>query len=134
MLLDEYKTFNDLYKLGHWKDLCIKMGSILEFLLTKWLEHKGISKITHSKINSQKKLKDATFSDKILYYLETAGKNHSFEIGKDTEWKIADNIIRDYRNYIHLQKYEKRIANYGPLNERSFKMLERVFKEIINYF
>ena len=134
LLLQEYKSIDGLIKLGYWKDVCIKMGSILEYLLTKWLENKNINSINHSKISNGKPLTKATFFDKMSYYLETAGNKFSFEIGKDTEWEIAQNIFREYRNYIHLQEYEKRISTIGPLDESSFLLLERVFNKIINYF
>ncbi len=134
LVLQEHKSIVDLIKLGYWKDACIKMGSILEYLLTKWLENKNINRINHSKISNSKSLTKATFFDKMCYYLETAGSNFSFEIGKDTEWGIAQNIFRDYRNYIHLQEYEKRISNIGLLDEDSFSILEPAFKAIVKYF
>ncbi len=90
--------------------------------------------IIHSKLKNPKKLRNATFADKIQFYLESAGLKYSYEIGKDTEWKITNNIIRDYRNYVHLQEYEKRLNSVGPLDGTIVELLFPTFETIIGYF
>ncbi|GAH43370.1 unnamed protein product [marine sediment metagenome] len=61
ILLEEYDELQKNIQQGSWKDACIKIGGILEYLLTKWLEEKNI---TPSQIISTKKKiewKDVSF-------------------------------------------------------------------------
>ena len=49
-----------------------------------------------------------------------------------TQWDIVNIRIRDYRNYIHLQTYEKdRISMNNPLVEQDYESLRREFDNII---
>ena len=66
------------------------------------------------------------------FYLNRAGSNHSYDIGNDTDWNIVDKIIRKYRNYVHLQEYEKRINKIGPLREKDFEQLNKSLKNIVS--
>ena len=67
----------------------------------------------------------------IQFYLNTAGKVHSYEIGSDTDWNIINNIFRKYRNYIHLQEYEKRVNDIGKLTKNDYDKLLIVYEEIV---
>ncbi len=134
MVIGEYNSILISIKNKLWKDACIKMGSILEYLLTKWLESKNIKQITHSHLKKQKSLSRAKFNDKIIFYLEIARFNYNNEIGDRTQWEIVDKVIRDYRNYVHLQKYEKRITQDGYLDINDYELLNKPFRQLINYF
>ncbi|KKL52120.1 hypothetical protein LCGC14_2288670 [marine sediment metagenome] len=134
MIIEEYDSLVFLIKNKLWKDACIKMGSILEYLLTKWLESKNIKQITHSRLKQPRPLKKAKFYDKIIHYLEIARIIHQNQIGDRTQWEIVDKVIRDYRNYIHLQEYEKKIATDGYLEKNDYELLNIPFNQIISYF
>ncbi len=134
MIIEEYNSLVFLIKNKLWKDACIKMGSILEYLLTKWLESKKIAQINHIQDKKLKSLDKAWFYDKIMYYIETARYDYNNEIGNGPQWEIVNKVIRGYRNYIHLQKYEKRIAKDGYLEKNDYELLNIPFNQIINYF
>ena len=76
----------------------------------------------------------AGFYDKITYYIETARNDYDNEIGSRTQWEIVDKVIRGYRNFIHLQEYEKKIMVDGVLNKNHYELLSKPFNQIINYF
>jgi hypothetical protein len=134
MIIEEYNSLVCLIKNKLWKDICIKMGSILEYLLTRWLESKKIVDINHTQIKKLKSLDKAKFYDKITYYLETARFDYNNEIGNRTQWEIVNKVIRGYRNYIHLQEYEKRIVMDGFLGKNDYELLKTPFNQIISYF
>lgn len=134
MVLKEYKELFIIIENKLWKDACVKMGSILEYGLTKWIESKKspISLLTKKKW--VKRLEDITFEEKITYYIKAGAKKYNFELGTITEWKVVKNVIKDYRNYIHLQKYEKRINSNAFLSERDFNSVYPNFKSLIELF
>lgn len=134
MVLKEYNALEILIRNQLWKDSCIKMGSILEYLLTKWLESKNVPTIYHSQNKKQQPLDKAYFYDKIRFYIETARIKYKNEIGNQTQWEIVNKVIREYRNYIHLQKYEKKIALDGYLDKNDFELLNKPFNQIVDYF
>ena len=134
MIIKENKELNILIENKLWKEACIKIGSILEYILTKWVEDKKIPLSSLTKKKWVKKLKDVIFEEKINYYINTGAKNYNFELGSITEWKIVKNVIKDYRNYIHLQKYEERIKKNDYLGERDFKSVYSSFKLLRELF
>lgn len=106
-----------------WKDCCIKIGSILEYILTMWINSKGVP---IKNLN--------TFQDKIDYYINTGASKYNQELGTITEWKVVKNVIKDYRNYVHLQKYEQRVNAYGYLGERDFSILFSGYRKLRELF
>jgi hypothetical protein len=98
MLRKEYNNLQLFIDNQLWKDVCVKMGAILEYLLTKWLKSKGVTHITHTQRKKPKDIKYASFWDKIMYYLETARKDFNNEIGDNTSWSIVNDVIRDFFN------------------------------------
>ncbi|HEC36709.1 hypothetical protein LCGC14_0517720 [marine sediment metagenome] len=110
LLLTEYNDIKLFYGLEKWKEVVIKMGSILEYLVTKkFLESKG-KHFMWKKINRQSKpveinlISDKTFfSVKLSYIIE----NSVFGIKHNQNWSFVKNNIREYRNYIHLTKFIK---------------------------
>lgn len=133
-LIKEYNNLRLLIESQLWKEVCIKMGSILEYLLTKWLRSKNISQVTHSQRSNPKNIDKASFWDKIMFYLESGRITYSNEIGDNTSWSIVNNVIREYRNYVHLEKYEERILTDGYLDKGDYDQLSPAFEQIIQYF
>lgn len=134
MIRKENKELYILIKNKLWKDACVKTGSILEYILTKWIESKKIPLNSLTNKKSIKKMKYILFEEKINYYIKTGAKKYNFEIGSITEWNIVKNVIKDYRNYIHLQKYEERIKKNDYLSERDFQSVYSIFKSLRELF
>lgn len=134
MILKENKELYILIENKLWKDACVKMGSISEYVLTKWIESKKIPPHSLTNRKNIKKLRDITFGEKIDYYINVRAQKFNFEMGSITEWNIIKNIIKDYRNYIHLQKYEERIKKNDYLGERDFKSVYSIFKSLRELF
>ena len=61
VLMKEYNNLRLLIESQLWKEVCIKIGSILEYLLTKWLRSKNITQIIHSHIGRSKPIDKAFF-------------------------------------------------------------------------
>ncbi len=132
LIIEEYCSLAILAENRLFKDACIKIGSILEHLITKWLKSKSISAISHSKTKKSINVDNSSFFDKVQYYIEYGSNIYSNEIGNMTQWGIVNSMIRDYRNYIHLQKYEEdRISKNNPLVKQDYESLRREFNIII---
>jgi len=134
MLRREYNSLQILINNQLWKDVCIKIGAILEYLLTKWLKSKGISQIPNSRSKKLKGIGYTSFKNKIIYYLGTARIEYNNEIGDKTSWNIVKEVIREYRNCVHLEKYEDIIKTDGYLEKKDYEQLLPVFELILQYF
>ena len=136
LILEDYLILDVLIENFLWKDACIKMGSILEYIITKWLIYKGYQKIEYKAIPTaplkKEKIEKSQLWQKIPFYLSTAGSAYSYEIGNDTNWNIVDKIFRKYRNYIHLHEYEKRVNDIGRLEKDDYEQLYTSFKKIVS--
>lgn len=133
ILLDEYKELQKNIEQGSWKDACIKIGGILEYLLTKWLKNKGVTASQVIDTQKSKDWKDVTFHQMIEFYMNNS-RSYSDEIGTYTDWNLVKNILKDYRNYIHLLKYEERVKQGDFLKKDEFDRIYPIFKEIIKKF
>ncbi len=134
LLLNEYNDIKLFYSLEKWKEVVIKMGSILEYLITKkFLESKGKHfkwkrKNRHGKPVEINLISDTTsFSVKLTYIIE----NSVFGIKNNQNWSFVNNNIREYRNYIHLTKFIKSKIIF----EKSLidKLLD-VFEKLVRLF
>ncbi len=133
ILLEEYEELQKDIQQSSWKGASIKIGGILEYLLTNWLKDKGI---TPSQILNTKKVKnwkDVSFHLMTEYYMNNS-RNFTDEIGTYTDWNLVKNILKDYRNYIHLTKYEERIKQGNFLRKKEFDRIYPIFQEILNKF
>jgi len=133
LLIKEYDGLQKIIQQNLWKDACIKMGSILEYLLTLWLQNKGITPSQVTNKSNIKRWKYVKFYKMIEFYMNHS-KKYSEEIGTYTDWNLIKNILKDYRNYIHLLKYEKRIKKGDFLRKKEFDRIYPIFSEIIKKF
>lgn len=83
-------------KLLDYKYSIIVMGSIIEFLLTRYCAINGIEPINDK--GEVVKNKSARF----VNYVEAAIKNDIFS--EKDRWKLIQDYLRDFRNYIHINK------------------------------
>lgn len=96
----------------------IAMGSILEFLLERYCKRKEIK----PELYNDKK--GETFSN----YIEAAIKNEIF--GDKKYWELVQTHIRDFRNYIHIQKEVKS----SKLDFNWYKIIKPVFDYLLKNF
>ena len=133
ILLGEFNELQKCIQQGSWKDACIKIGGIIEYLLTIWLQNKGVSpsQVTNNtRINEWKRVK---FHIMIEFYMNNI-KNYSDEISTYIDWNLVKNILKDYRNDVHLLKYEERVKQGSILNQKEFEKIYPIFQEIIDNF
>ncbi|MFW9881363.1 MAG: hypothetical protein ACFFG0_50510, partial [Candidatus Thorarchaeota archaeon] len=137
ILLEEYLEIENLRKRERWKDAVIKIGSILECLITFYIEQNKLDYDDNGNIEKKKihiagkeeliKPSNAVFSKKLAYIIQ----NTIFGIENNNDWMIVDSLIRDLRNLIHLQKY---IRNKTKINKDLFDKLYPAFERLITLF
>jgi len=132
LVLEEYLILQQIIQLGFWKDACVKIGGILEYLLIKWFQNKKISpdEVIGKKVRKWKAVK---FYQLIEYYMNNSRKFED-EIGSYTDWNLVKNILKDYRNYIHLEKYELRVRQGNFLKRKEFERIYPIYQDIIKKF
>lgn len=133
ILHEEYDELQKLIQQGSWKDACIKMGGILEYLLTLWLQDKDIAPSEITGNIKTKKWKVVSFHNMIKFYMNNS-MNYSDEIGNYTDWNLVKNILKDYRNYVHLLKYEDRARKGDFLRKEEFDRVYPIFQKILKKF
>ncbi|MFX1499802.1 MAG: hypothetical protein ACFFDH_02420 [Promethearchaeota archaeon] len=133
ILIEEYEELQKCIQQSSWKDACVKMGGILEYLLIIWFEDKSITPSQISSKTKTKKWRDISFHEMIEFYMNNC-KNYADEIGTYTDWNLVKTVLKDYRNYVHLLKYEKRVQKGDFLRKTEFDRLYPIFQEIIKKF
>lgn len=137
IILEEYNGIEHLRKREKWKDAFIKMGSILEFLITNYIEENNLDKDKNGKskkvdivIRGEKKSIDplgTSFGNKISFIIQ----HEIFDRSYNNDWKIVDGLIRKLRNYIHFYQY---IKDRSKVNKDLFDKLYNVFERLIILF
>lgn len=113
ILIEEYNDIGFLKQQHKWKDAAIKMGSILDFLLYNLFDQKKI------------KIAKPDFHKRLKYVM----KNNL--IGNPNDWLRADQILRDYRNLVHLQELITQNIN---VDEQTIILIETIFHNLISLF
>lgn len=137
IILEEYNEIEHLRKRGNWKDVVIKMGIILEYLITNYIEENCLNKDNKGKVKKVEILiggkkreinpSEAKFGEKLSFIIQ----NEIFGRDNNYNWKIVDGLIKDLRNYIHLQKY---IKERTRVDKDMFNILHPVFEKLILLF
>ncbi len=109
--------------IGEFKYCMIAMGSIIEFLLTRYCKLKGI-KPENFIDTSGSEVVGKGFSN----FLTEAIKNNLFNQQK--RWELIQNYLRDFRNYVHIQKE----AKSDEIDENWYVTIKPAFDAIINTF
>lgn len=134
VVLQEYKDMKLLLEHCLWKDVLIKMGSIIEYLITDYFEYSGLARdaknnLKHYQIKNHSgkrkniTLLDAQFGDKLSYIIQ----NTVFGRKCNNDWKLVDNNVREYRNYVHLSKVvQDKMVFDGKTVQLMFPIFERV--------
>ena len=133
ILFEEYDGLQKCIQLSSWKDACVKIGGIIEYLLVIWLEDKSITPSQITGTTKTKKWKDVSFHKMIEFYMNNS-KSYSDEIGTYTDWNLVKTILKDYRNYDHLLKYEERAQKGDFLRKTEFDRIHPIFLGILKKF
>lgn len=116
LLKEDYETLHFLMEHKKWRDVAIKMGSILDLLTYQFFLQNGI-KIP--------KNNNPDFHDRIIHIQ----KNQL--IGDPNDWFRADQLLRYYRNFIHPHlMLQKNLI----VDEQTIKILEPIFEKLISLF
>lgn len=138
VLLDEYRDLHFLMKNAKWKDILIKMGSIVEYLVEDHLENHGLVNDSNgnpieyeiSDFNGRKKkikLTDVKFGRKLLFIVQ----HNVFDSKWASDWTFVNNNIREFRNYIHISKL---VNNNIVVNYSTVQNIYPIFERIIMLF
>jgi len=130
ILLEEYNEIEYLRKREKWKDAVIKMGTILEYLITNYFIENDMEKKNEIRIRGKKKIiipSQANFAEKLSFIIQY----EIFGREKNNDWSIVNRLIVYLRNYIHLQEY---IKDRIRVNEDIFTQLYSVFERLILLF
>ena len=115
-LKEDYDTLQFLMEHKKWREVVIKMGSILDLLTYQFFLQNGI-KIPNNK--------DPDFHARIIHIQ----KNQL--IGDPNDWFRADQILRHYRNFIHPHlMLQKNLT----VDQSTIKILEPIFQKLILLF
>ena len=115
-LKEDYDTLYFLMEHKKWRDVAIKMGSFLDLLIYQFFLQNGI-KIPHNK--------DPDFHERIIHIQ----KNQL--LGDPNDWFRADQILRQYRNFIHPHlMLQKNLI----VDKKTIKILEPIFQKLISLF
>ncbi|MFX1329120.1 MAG: hypothetical protein ACFE91_13415 [Promethearchaeota archaeon] len=132
IILEEYNDIEYLRKREKWKDAIIKMGTIIEYLITHYIREKKLDKekvniLKNGKEKAINKLSEASFEDKVSYIIQKEVFGNEY----NNDWKVVERLIKDLRDCIHLQKY---IAIRTRINEEMFNRIYPIFEKLILLF
>jgi len=96
----------------------ILMGAIIEFLLIRYCENHNIEP---EPFNNRK-------SNGFANYVEAAIKNDIF--GEKMRWKLVQSHLREFRNYIHIQKEVMSIE----IDEKWYETIKPHFEVLYKHF
>jgi len=102
----------------NYKFSMILMGTIIEFLLIRYCENHNIEP---ELFNNRK-------GNDFANYVEAAIKNDIF--GEKMGWKLVQSHLREFRNYIHIQKEVKSIE----IDEKWYKTIKPHFEVLYKHF
>lgn len=118
-------SLKKLEKINDYKYVMIAMGSILEFLLTKYCKLNNISpeSFTDPLGNTVPASKKS-----FVNYVQSAIINNLF--GQEKSWHMVQNSLRDFRNYVHINKE----IQEEKIDEGWYKSISFGFKRILSNF
>lgn len=130
IILEEYNEIEHLRKREKWKDAFIKMESILEFLITNYIEENNLDKKVEIVIRGQRRsinpLK-TSFRKQITFIIQ----HEIFDKSYINDWKIVEGLMIKLRNYIHLYQY---IKDRARVSKDLFDKFYNVFERLILLF
>ena len=138
VLLEEYSDLHFLMRNGKWKDVLIKMGSIVEYLVYDHIDHSGLGidnngnplEYEISDFDGRKrkiKLIDSKFGRRLLFIIQ----HNVFDSKWASDWTFVNNIIREFRNYIHISKL---VSNNIIVDFATVQSIYPIFERIITLF
>lgn len=116
LILEEYLDILELWKREKWKDIAIKIGSILEYCIDDYFDWKSI------------KLPKGTKND---FYNKISHIMQKQIVGDPNDWLFVRNNIREYRNFVHIQNLVK---NNITFNKTMIEQIHPYFEKLIKLF
>lgn len=119
-----YDDLNVWISKKRWVDVAINMGTIIEYCIDNYVEQKGKEKLQFFPKNDK-------FISKVNLILQNPKNisDHIFKPQYRATWKRIQNVLRDWRNYIHISKLVK---ERSPLDEKSIKNFYADFELTLN--
>jgi len=119
-----YDDLNVWISKKRWVDVAINMGTIIEYCIDNYVEQKGKEKLQFFPKNNK-------FISKVNLILQNPKNisDHIFKPQYRATWKRVQNVLRDWRNYIHISKLVK---ERSPLDEKSIKNFYADFELTLN--
>ncbi|MHA1196184.1 MAG: hypothetical protein ACTSVV_14745 [Promethearchaeota archaeon] len=116
-----YNDIDDWISKERWVDVAINMGVIIEYLIDVYAQKKGLKDL----------IKVTEFYNKLSKILENYNSSIDpiFDQQYKPLWNRIRNVIRDWRNYVHITKLVK---ESNPLDEESIKKFYEDFEAAIN--
>jgi len=126
-LYDDLSTWTSKKR---WVDIAINMGSIIEYLIDNYVQNKSIEKSFESSWKN-KKWERLKYQKKLSYILQNPinSPDPIFDLQYRATWKRIQNVLIDWRNYVHISKLVK---ERSPLDEKSIKKFYSDFESTIN--
>ncbi len=109
-----------------WVDVAINMGVIIEYCIDNYIGVKHLSEFYNKNNNIRE-----NFSKKVGIILQNPkfSSDPIYDIQYRANWKRIQNVLRDWRNYIHITKLVK---EQSPLDEQSIQKFYGDFESILN--
>ena len=119
-----YDDLNMWVSKKRWVDVAINMGATIEYCIDNYVDERRKKGLQFSP-------KDNRFKSKVDYILQNPNKSTDpiFSPQYRATWKRIQNILRDWRNYVHISKLVK---EQSPLDEKSIQKFYGDFESTIN--
>ncbi len=112
--------------IGDYKYCMVAMGSIIEFLIERYCKLYAISPEPYTNPSTGDIL--PANSKKFANYVQSAIKNDI--LSQKNSWFIIQNNLRNFRNYVHIEKE----VNEENIDVNLFEIIKPAFDKIINSF
>jgi len=121
-----YDDLTTLIPKKRWVDVAINMGAIIEYCLDNYIEAKNLSEFYNKNGNIYEKL-----FRKVGIILQNPNSSSDTICNAQyrATWKRIQNVLRDWRNYIHISKL---VREQSPLDEQSIQNFYSDFESVLN--
>jgi hypothetical protein len=113
-------------RLENFKYCMIAMGSILELLLIRYCKNNNLPPEDYKAPNGS--IFKVGKNPKFVHYVETAIKKNIF--GMKKRWELVQNYLRDFRNYVHIEKE----AKSDEIDKEWYETMKPVFDALYEKF
>jgi len=122
------QLYNDLsswISKKRWVDVAINMGAIIEYCIDNYIEIKNLQEF----FNEEKLIKNFNKKLSIILQNPLSSPDAIFNSKYRATWNRIQNVLRYWRNYVHISKLVK---ERSPLDEKSIKNFYADFELTLN--